>query len=288
MSDVLLEIRRSLEAPRAAEARVAQLVAGNPEIVAASTITEIARESGASQATVARYCQTLGYRGYRDFRLAVVEALSREGAARDHFHIDDAEIDPTDTAAETVAKVVFQEVQALRALGEQLDVDAVDRVVEALLGSRRVELYGAGASGLAAQDLFQKLSRVRFAVGCSSDVHQTLAQVALLEPGDVAIGFTHSGATHETLDVLAAARAAGATTVAVTNGTGTSVDRHADVVLTTQVRESLFRAGAMVSRTAQLAIVDILFVRVVQKSFDTSADALRRTYEAVAPHRPAR
>ncbi|WP_141726072.1 MurR/RpiR family transcriptional regulator, partial [Actinacidiphila rubida] len=80
---------------------------------------------------------------------------------------------------------------------------------------------------------------------------------------------------------LEAAAELGATTVALTNYPRSSLAAAADIVLTTCARETPFRSGATVSRIAQLAIVDCLFVGVAQRSFDVTAAALQRTYGAV-------
>jgi DNA-binding MurR/RpiR family transcriptional regulator len=84
------------------------------------------------------------------------------------------------------------------------------------------------------------------------------------------------------------ARAAGATTVAITNVPESSIAAVSDLLLMTQARENFYRSGAMASRTAQLALVDFLFVRVAQRLYDQMADSLRLIYEAVRSQRPAR
>ncbi len=52
-------------------------------------------------------------------------------------------------------------------------------------------------------------------------------------------------------------------------------------MLTTCARETPFRSGATVSRIAQLAVIDCLFVGVAQRSFDATTVALEKTYGAV-------
>ena len=78
-----------------------------------------------------------------------------------------------------------------------------------------------------------------------------------------------------------AASEARARTVAVTNHSDSPLARAADIVLTTAARESPFRSGALGSRMAQMMIIDCLFVGVAQQSYDSSIEALRKTYLAV-------
>ena len=83
--DVLLRVRQSRERLSASERRVADAVLDDPDLVRTATIMRLADVSGASQSTVARFCQSLGYPGYREFRLDVISALSRDQAQRVSF-----------------------------------------------------------------------------------------------------------------------------------------------------------------------------------------------------------
>lgn len=283
--DVLSNVRQALPRLSSSEARVAEAIIADPTVVVDLTITDLAHLCGTSLSTVARFCQTLGYTGYREFRMEVARSISREAAERDRFGLADSDINPDDSAAEVVAKIAFHEVLAIEQTAQGLDVDVLDRVVDAIAGAGHVDLYGFGASGLTAQDLQQKLSRIGISAFCSVDVHLALVSAALRKPGDVAIGISHSGLTSETIHALTVAGEAGATTVAVTNSPESPIADAADSVLTTQARESTYRMGAMSSRIAQLALVDFLFVRVAQRRHEEVAEPLRRTFEVTASHK---
>ena len=285
--DVLSNVRQALPRLSSSEARVAEAIIADPGIVVDLTITDLAQRCGTSLSTVARFCQTLGYSGYREFRMEVASAISREAAERDRFGLADSDISPDDAAADVVAKIAFHEVLAIEQTVQGLDVEVLDRVVDAIAGARHVDLYGFGASGLTAQDLQQKLARIGISASCSVDVHLALVTAALRKPGDVEIGISHSGLTSETIHALTVAREAGAMTVALTNSPDSPITEVADAVLTTQARESPYRMGAMSSRIAQLAVVDFVFVRVAQRRHEDVADPLRRTFEVTASHKVA-
>jgi DNA-binding MurR/RpiR family transcriptional regulator len=283
--DVLSNVRQALPRLSSSEARVAAAIIADPTVVVDLTITDLAHLCGTSLSTVARFCQTLGYTGYREFRMEVATSISREAAERDRFGLADSDINPDDSASEVVAKIAFHEVLAIEQTAQGLDVAVLDRVVGAIAGAGHVDLYGFGASGLTAQDLQQKLARIGISAFCSVDVHLALVSAALRKPGDVAIGISHSGLTTETIHALTVAGEAGAMTVAITNSPESPIADAADSVLTTQARESTYRIGAMSSRIAQLALVDFLFVRVAQRRHQEVAEPLRRTFEVTASHK---
>ena len=76
--DVLLRVREMLPQLSASERRVAEAVLADPRVVRESTITELAGTSASAASTVARFCQRLGFDGYRQFRAAVIAARPQE------------------------------------------------------------------------------------------------------------------------------------------------------------------------------------------------------------------
>jgi DNA-binding MurR/RpiR family transcriptional regulator len=276
-------VRAALPSLPPAERRVAELVLADPSAVARWTISELARQADTSETTVSRFCRALGLSGYPQLRLTLATEVGRLGAvpARDLG----GDIGPGDALADVVAKIAYADARAVEDTASQLDLAVLERVVEALVSARRVDVYGVGASAFAAADFQQKLHRIGRTAFAWVDPHTALTSAAVLEPGDVALGISHTGTTEETVSVLAQAARRGATTVALTNFPGSPVARMADHVLTTAARETTFRSGAMASRLAQLTVVDCLFVGVAQRTYDETTAALAATYEAVLGRR---
>ncbi len=59
----------------------------------------------------------------------------------------------------------------------------------------------------------------------------------------------------------------------------------ADIVLTTAIHETTFRPDALAARHPQLIVLDLVYVAVAQRRYETTGEALRATAEAVSGHR---
>ena len=281
MAELFTTISQVRPAMRPAQKKVADFVLKNPEKAASSTISELSKAVGISTASVVRFCEDIEFSSFTAFRLAVSVASEQRRVAREIFAIDRDEIDPNDSMHEVVAKTVFHEVEAIQQTGSNLDLKTLEKVVGLITKAKRIELFGLGSSSLATQDLRQKLHRIGLFAFDSPDNHQAITSSALMNPGDVGIVFTHSGVTPETLEVLQIMKRSGAKTVAVTNFPESVISRNADFRLTTVAKETRYRSGAMSSRIAQLALVDFLFVRIMQLRLESAELLLQRTYEAV-------
>ena len=284
-SSPTVTIRSILPSLPPAERRVAERVLAHPGEVFSLSIGAIAQEAATSEATVVRFCKSVGFDGYPDLRLALASEVGRSAAENRPGSVVGIEIGPDDTLSEVVVKVGALDAQAIADTVEHLNVKVLANVVELVAGARRIELYGIGASGLVAIDLERKLRRIGLPSAASIDGHAALTSAAVSSADDVVLAISHSGQTLDVIEPVEQARSQGATTVAITNYLHSPLAEAADLVLTTAARESALRSGAMASRAAQLTVVDCVFIGVAQRNYEDTLLALDRTYAAVRGRR---
>jgi DNA-binding MurR/RpiR family transcriptional regulator len=267
-----------------AEQRVARLVVADPADAARRTITDLATSAETSEATVIRFCRSVGMEGYPQLRIRLAAEAARRVEPPD-ARVVGGDIPPGADFAQIIATIAFNDARAVEETAEQLDPAVCEQVVEAINSASRIDIYGAAASGFVASDFQQKLHRIGRTAFYWPDVHIALTSAALLGKGDVAIGISHTGTTSDVVEVLEQSRARGATTVALTNFPRSPITEVADFVLTTAARETTYRSGATASRLAQLTVVDCLFVGVAARNRIRARRALEVTAEAVKDHR---
>ena len=281
---IAVRVRALLPSLSPAEQRVAQAILDNPSTVAALTISELAERAQTSETTVIRFCRALGMSGYPELRLTLAAEAGRAegGAAR---RVVGSDIGPSDSIHQIVEKIAYADASAVEDTVAQLHIPTLKQVIDLLAAAGRVDIYGVAASAFVAMDFQQKLHRIGRIAFAWSDLHIALTSAALLRPGDVAVGISHTGVTADTIEALTEARKHGATTVALTNFPKSPITAVADYVLTTAARETTFRSGAMSSRLGQLTVVDCLFVGVAQRTYTDTVSALEATRAAVQHRR---
>ena len=257
--------------------RLADAIRENPAIVLDRSISEMAAFCETSVASVVRFCRVLGLSGYAQLRMTLATELGKEAAQFGATMTLGAEIARSDTLQEMTAKVASLEMLAIDETVSGIDFKALERIVTTLDTANRILLFGVGASQFVAQDLHHKLMRIGRNAFLMSDAHEAWSAATLSPKNTVAVGFSHSGTTADALRFLDLARENGALTVAVTGSADSPIARIADERLVTHARESSLRAGAMVSRIAQLALVDCLFLGIARLSYEDTIIALRRT-----------
>jgi DNA-binding MurR/RpiR family transcriptional regulator len=264
---------------RAAEQRVADFILRHPDELIYLTVTELAERTNTSESTVVRLCQKIGYKGYQEFKIVLARDLV-EPTTEIY-----AAIEPDDDLSTVKQKVFQANTQALRDTIEVLDDDMLGKAVDALSHAGRVDIYGVGGSGPLAGDAYHKFLKLGLRAVALSDGDLMAMSSALLGPGDVALGISHTGASRDVTDALGRAKANGATTICITHRSSSPITKVADIQLVTAAKETAFRSDASSSRIAQLTIIDTLYVGVAHKSHDRSLQMIEKTREATAAKR---
>jgi DNA-binding MurR/RpiR family transcriptional regulator len=273
-------MQAQLETFSAGERQIANTILDDPDTMARLSSIELARKSGRSQSSVVKFCQKLGFSGYQDLRLEITRAAAAaRSASIDAVH---STIDTGDDALITAQKLLSSKIKSLQ---ETLDINAppqVDAARDALNEAARVQLSGVGASSLVARDFAYKLQKLGIPVLFDADSHIQIAHAATLTPRDVLVSLSQSGTSLETLRVAETARQRGATILTVTGLHPNRLAELADIALRTVTDEERVRSSAITSRDAQLILLDMVFLRLVQIR-DGAVDLISGAAEAVAP-----
>jgi len=275
---VLLQIKQLLPSLPSQERRVADYVLRHPHEAVGQSVTGLAKVCGVSTTTVSRFCQRLGFVGYRGFKIALAKEW---GSPEALIYV---EVQPEDTLATVAHKILATNIQALRDTERVLDLTVLEQVVEMILGARRVDIYATGGASIAARELHFKCMQQGINANAFLDSQMQVMSAAALTPEDVGIGISHSGMQRHVAEALQLARAAGATTAAVTSYPGTPVARAADYVLYTASLGVPTAHDSPSVRNAQLAVVDVMYEAMVMKGKELARDKMARVAKAIAEH----
>ena len=274
MASLLARLQQYRESASPAERGLVMKLLEDPEAIAGLSIHELAELGFASPSTVSRLCRKLGLRGYRDFQRQLIYdlALLRES---ERSMIDD--LHPTDTTAQTAAKVVKGNIDALTLTEKLNDSSVFEASVDLMAEARPINLFGMGATLLSARDLHYKLLRIGVVCNLIDDWHGQLLYASNSGPGDVAIAISYSGSTREVNTCVSKAKERGARIIAITgSGFDSALASLADEVLLVASTEPLMRSAATASRIGQLGVIDILFKSFVNRDYERYAEILER------------
>ena len=252
-SAVAFRIRSVMPELSKSEAVVADYVSNHPEEVINLSVSALADLCGVSEPTIIRACRNMGYSGYQALKVALIQGQSATIAYAGE------EVTESDSMQDTITKVFGAAEDAVALTRNNLNVRDMERAAEALLGAKRIYIFGVGGSSAVASDVQHKFSRLGFNVTAYADLNLQAIVAAYAGKDDVVFAISHSGSSKVVVDNTNIAKSNGATVISLISTGKSPLTEIADISLFTDANETRYRIVALSSRIAELTIIDTLY-----------------------------
>ncbi|MCG2582915.1 SIS domain-containing protein [Massilia sp. TS11] len=250
---LLDSIRTQLDTLSKSEKKVALAVLANPGATVNQNITALAKAAQVSEPTVVRFCRTLGYDGWHEFKLKLAQglALALPGAS-DQPSQDDLAVD-------LISKICSRSINTLLDLRNNLQAEPVQKALDILSRANKIEFYGQGTSGIVAADAQHKFFRSGVPTVAYADPHIHSIAASLLRKGDACVAISQRGNNSALVRSVKLARQGGADVI-VLAPSGTPLADMASVLIPIDLVFNIDPYTPISARLAYLVVIDVLAV----------------------------
>ena len=274
---VFEKISRDYYELTAVEKRTADYVMANQERCQELSIAELAELSGVAEATVSRFCRRLGYKGFNAFKLAIANA----SAAGADSGVLSGPVAEGDSVEEMCQKLYSADQDAMFQTLELIEPEKIRKAADLLWAAGRVVCMGQGGSMLLAEVAGNLFATVSGKFSSMSDSHSQVVTAVNMDPEDVILFFSYSGATRDMLDTMRAAKTRGVKLLLVTRFPKSPGASLADVTLLCGSNEGPLQLGSVPAKIAQLFLVDVLFSEYCRRDLKTCRQSRGRVAAAM-------
>ena len=146
--------KRDGEHTKKTERKIAAYLLENFDKSLHSTLLELADGIGVSDASIVRFCKSIGYTGFQEYKInAAMQCVPEPRLYNPSLSVDD-------NPAEICDKIFAIESSALEQTKQELDIAVMNKVADLLLNARRINLVGTGGSAISARDFQHKLLKI--------------------------------------------------------------------------------------------------------------------------------
>lgn len=277
-ADFLVGIRGEYNQFTKAEKKVADYILNYPKKVLFMSITELAEGCGVGDTSVFRFCKTMDCKGYQEFKMLLSLSLNegRQGLGQ-----IEGDIGLDDSFEEVAHKVLSANINALKETHSLLKRENFEKVIQCFHHAKRICFFGVGTSMTTAMKAADKFLKIEPKVYCTSDSHIQAMMASTMSRGDVAVMFSYSGSTKDTIHVAELAKQAGAYIVCITRFIKSPLTAYGDMVLLCGANESPLQSGSSSAEICQLFLIDLLYTEYYRRYFDTCSVNNEKTSAAV-------
>jgi RpiR family carbohydrate utilization transcriptional regulator len=254
---VISSIHSCYKSLYAAEKRVADQILGNSKEVIRKTVTELAEQSAVSDATIVRFCQKIGYKGFQQLKIAlaqeVVDPVTNFSPTIDITHTE-----------KSIQNIFMYKIKSLQDTANFLKANEVEECVKLIMNCNHLYLFAAGNSIPVALDAAYKLTALGIHAITNILPEMQISSARLMTNNDVAMAISHSGSAKSVLTTLEIARKNGAKSICITNYYKSPIAKLSDRVLCTVSNDDAFFDDFTYSRIPAIAVIDTLFLLITK------------------------
>lgn len=259
------------------EKKVADYVLDNAASVVYMSITDLADTCGVGESSIFRFCRSLNYKGYQDFKIALAHTVKVENEIpqlTDKILIDDS-------IEQVASKVLSTNISALSETFKLIDYAKIEQAIDHLLRAERILFFGVGSSLMTAMEAHIKFMRITNKTMCSIDSHLQMMAASLMTERDVAVMISYSGSTKDTIEVAQKAKERGAQVISITRFEKSPLTASSDLSLLCGANEGPLQGGSLSAKISQLYLMDVLYIEYFKRTYEQSVVNKENTAAAV-------
>ena len=228
-TDLLATIQAGMDGFSKGQKLIARYILESYDKAAFMTASKLGKTVNVSESTVVRFAVEIGYDGYPSMQRAMQDMIRNKLTSVQRIEVARDRIGNQD-----IMNMVFQsDVEKIRMTQEEIDRDAFEASVEAILNAKRIYILGVRSSAVIAQFLgfyfnymFDNVKLVD-----TSSASEMFEQIVRVGPGDVVIGISFPRYSARTIKALRFCHDTGATVVALTDTMQSPIAEMANHVL---------------------------------------------------------
>ncbi|HIY54035.1 MAG TPA: MurR/RpiR family transcriptional regulator [Candidatus Agathobaculum merdavium] len=256
MNDLINKIQSELPGFSKGQKQIARFILEHYDKAAFMTASRLGTTVGVSESTVVRFATELGYDGYPHLQRALQEMIRNKLTSVQRMEVSSDRMGGRDV----LQTVLHADMDMIRQTLDEIDRDAFQGAVDALIGAKRIYILGVRSSsalssfvGFYFNLLFENVRLVH-----TNSVSEIFEQVLRVGPGDVVFGVSFPRYSKRTLSAMQYARDRGARVIALTDSRLSPLARVADHLLLARSDMASF----VDSLVAPLSVINALIVAV--------------------------
>lgn len=257
------------------EKKIAKYIINNYDKVVDMTVGQLANASGASEASVSRFCKKIGVKGFHHLKISLAKEMVESGtgsvSVSNNISIDEI--------GQSLQNILANKVEELKQTVSMMDEVKLKEILTIIKNAKSVQFAAVGNTIPVAIDGAFKLNQIGIPAVAGTIWENQIGYTYNLTNKDVVIVISNAGESRGMITMMEAAKEVGAITIAITNNEQSTIAKASDYHITTATREKLFLDGYCFSRVSATTVIEILYL------FLTSMD--KDSYKSIARHEHA-
>ncbi|MDO4912523.1 MAG: MurR/RpiR family transcriptional regulator [Lactobacillus sp.] len=256
---------------QSSKSAIAQYIIDNLDNIEKHSLEDVARASFTSKASVVRFAQSLGYKGWTDF---LPDLLAEKYYSDTHYSDIDHNLpfDQDDDLAEIIQRLTTIEKESIQDTADKLSANDLEVAAKLIKEAKRIVVFGLSPNEYLAYLFKRNMLTIGKIIEVSHPGEFGLTTASIRE-GDLAIIISYSGNSKniDSLHYLPVIKKHKAKIIALTSERGQLLKQFADITFKICAQESKFKKiGNFSTEESILFILNTLYAAYFKEDFFTN------------------
>lgn len=259
MNEIIVKLQFLIPSLPRAEKTIAEYMLKHPTEIHDMTLSMLSEESGASEATIIRFCKRMGYHSFVHLKQSFARSASYES-----INLPDAVLPDNSmlTIFDKVSDIIRQSLLNTRTLFSNCESD---RALDLILHAKAVHFFAIGDATATCQWACFKFNRIGIPSFWYNDVVFQYEAAMRMTKQDVVIAMSASGRSQNVIRAVKLAHEAGATTISITQTARSPLLRYTDISLITSGIDMTMGRDSVSKRITEYAIIEAFYLGAISK-----------------------
>lgn len=250
------------------EWQIIDYIENNLKKVLHMTADELAGGTYTSTASIIRFCQKLGFKGYKEFKVQLATEINSFNMTGERVK-EDIPFKRDDSNLDVIKKMLNLSYQALTDTYNNMDLEKLSKVSKMIIEYDNLTLLGNGASWLIAADFYYKMIRLGMNIHLDSIPGFSHASSISKNSSTLVMFVSYYGRQQEHLKVAQMLHKRNIPIILITGPDDGPLCKYATEIIHVSVHEAYSnKVGTFSSRTAMQFVLDSIFSLIFLSNYD--------------------
>lgn len=257
------------------ENEISQYVMNHADQIVSSTISEFAKETGTSEASINRFCKKIGYKGFNGFKIAL---------AQENFYNNMMKQNNPSTDNGFISSVTTDYRQMLMNTSAMLEEKIILSAIDCIKTAQNIHIFSLLNVALIAKDLQFKFNQIGIRSNSYNDIIDMRIQATNIIPGDLSIFIAPTIMMRDIYQIANASLERGAKNLTITSYDSPKLDDISDFKFIISDKIVTNNSVSLSNNLMFLYVIDIIYTALLRsdkslRQKKLNSDAILNNYQ---------
>ena len=252
------------------ERGIANYIIENPDSVTRSTIREIADKIFVSPATISRFCQKLGFKGFNEFKLQFVSDI--KNVMIDGKLLTRRPITDKDTPKDIVNKMAALQIEAIKETRNAVNLEQLGRISDWIVKAKMLDIYAYDQNFALAQAAVYNFLQIQCNASANMALNSQLVQALNSNENHLAMIISRTGENKRLIRTAQILQERKVKTVLFTTNKQSTHAKNCDEFLYVANSPEYLDFGGTIFSVGVRYYLDVIFGLILSRNYSSAED----------------